>query len=361
MPELTDEQNDVLAQIEAFLDARRVGRQWFSMQGVAGTGKSTVLAELAKRRRGAILCAPTGKAASVLARKTGLKTSTLHSAIYLFRGEYEDEETGERRLSFEPKMEDGDLHGMEALCDEASMVGGTLAGDLLATGCRVIATGDPGQLPPVRDERFFNDADVLLTTVHRQALESPILRQAHHIRENCTYAADGDDFRVTRTVTREDILAADVILCWRNATRKGLNALARAHRGIEGPPRTGEPLMCLRNDHKIGILNGAIYTALNDYGPARALTIVNELGKTITVRGVCMEDFDPPMESYPIEQQRRMHPFALAYAATVHKFQGSEVERGILVDEYNRTDWRKEWLYTGVTRFSKSLVVHSGW
>ena len=239
------------------------------------------------------------------------------------------------------------------------MIAGDLAHDLLATGCRVVAAGDPGQLPPVRGTRFFDHADATLRTVHRQALESAIVRQAHRVREGGTYAADGPDFRVERHVGRDDILAADAILCWRNATRHTLNALVRAHRRLEGPPAAGEPVMCLRNDHKLGVLNGAVYTLSRDYDARRrTLRLRNERGETVDVEDVRFETVDPPGDP---ADARDEHPFAFGWVATCHKFQGSQARKVILCDEYDRQEWRKEWLYTAITRAEQSVLVHNTW
>ena len=65
---------------------------------------------------------------------------------------------------------------------------------MLRTGCKVIACGDPGQLSPVNDERYFVRPDAQLTEIHRQALDSAIIRQAHHVRAGRGYTMDGDDF-----------------------------------------------------------------------------------------------------------------------------------------------------------------------
>ena len=358
LPPLSDEQEAVADQIDAFLRARRPERTYFVYDGLAGTGKSVLLAHLATRYRGALLCAPTGKAASVLSRRTGMPANTVHSAIYNFRGEYVAED-GEKYLSFAQKIRDGDWRRKIALLDESSMVDVSLAQDLLATGCRVVATGDPGQLPPVRGTRFFDAPDATLRTVHRQAWDSAIIRQAHAMRAEGRYAADGPDFRVQRHVGRDDILAADVILCWRNATRHALNALVRAHKGLDGPPIAGEPVVCLRNDHKVGILNGATYALLADYDAARRVArIANERDETVDVEDCRFETLDPPGDP---EDARDEHPFAFGNCLTVHKYQGSEAERGILVDEYDRHEWRREWMYTGITRFAKQALVQSNW
>ena len=239
------------------------------------------------------------------------------------------------------------------------MVDSYLAGDLLATGCRVIATGDPGQLPPVRGTRFFDRADAVLRTVHRQALESPILRQAHAVRAGRHYAADGPDFRVQRQVDREAILAADVILCWRNATRHALNALVRAHRGLDGPPIAGERVVCLRNDHRLGILNGACYDLIEDYDALRRVAkLRNERNEVVHVDECHFETIDPPGDP---ADARDEHPFGFGYCLTTHKAQGSEWANVIFVDEYDRQEQRREFVYTALTRASERMLVHSTW
>lgn len=346
MPELSPEQSEVADRIRDFIRARSVPKQWFSVQGLAGTGKSFVLAQIAREFPDALPCAFTGKAASVLSRRLGRSCSTIHSAIYKFLGETDD---GDPR--FASRIKDDSWHRKVVLLDESSTVDTYLARDLLATGCRVVAAGDPGQLPPVQGHRFFDAADAMLHTVHRQAWDSAIIRQAHSVRQHGRYAADGPDFRITRHVEHADIVAADVILCWKNETRRGLNSLKRAHLGLSGFPRRGEPIMALRNEHEIGLLNGAVYALLDDVDPAKPVVrIVGEKGDTVTLRDCWFEDvFGTLDKSKP--------GFAYAYAATVHKMQGSEVERIILVDEYGREDSRREWLYTAITRASRSVLV----
>jgi ATP-dependent exoDNAse (exonuclease V) alpha subunit len=59
-----------------------------------------------------------------------------------------------------------------------------------------------------------------------------------------------------------------------------------------------------------------------------------------------------PKEIRPME-------FDYAYAITVHKSQGSEYEKVVLFNEYLGKDREAylRWLYTGITRSSKKLVV----
>src|SRR6516165_8082570 len=64
-PTLTEEQQRAAEAIEAAIEARK----HFNLDGVAGTGKTIVLANVASRHEDAYLCAPTAKAASVVTMK----------------------------------------------------------------------------------------------------------------------------------------------------------------------------------------------------------------------------------------------------------------------------------------------------
>jgi exodeoxyribonuclease V len=154
----------------------------FAVDGLAGTGKTTVLGVVAGELKRAKLVAPTGKAASVLAKKTGMPATTIHRAIYHPPTEIVDPATGKRRLVWERRREPGSLRGTTFLVDEASMVNTVLAREMVDTGANLVAVFDSGQLPPVEGTPFFTEADFTLRQVHRQALESPIIRQAHAVR-----------------------------------------------------------------------------------------------------------------------------------------------------------------------------------
>lgn len=354
---LTSEQLIVGGQALDFLRSRDTARPYFLFEGLAGTGKTVVLSWLARKLPGALLCSFMGKAASNLARKTGMSATTVHSAIYEFLGTDESNQP-----KFGEAVENGEWAGHVALLDESGTCGRQLAQDLLRTGCKVVACGDPGQLNPVNDERFFQDPDATLTQVHRQAWDSAIIRQAHNVRHGRGYVADGPDFRVERFVDHDDIVAADIFLCWRNATRITMNRLIRAHHGLAPrcPYQVGEPVMCLRNDHSRGILNGAIYMLQEEHVAGKGyLALVNERGSEVEVPA-WIEDFEMPMR---VVEGKKHQPvmFAPARCATVHKFLGSESDRVILVDEYDRPEERDRFLYTGITRAAKSIIVQRSW
>jgi exodeoxyribonuclease V len=339
----------------SFLSDQRKTKQYFTFHGLAGTGKTHVLSKLAQRFPDATVGAFTGKAASVLRRRTGLDVKTCHSIVYDYKGNLEDER-GEQRPVFESKG--ADYSGRKIFLDECSNTGSRLAEELLATGARIIACGDPGQLPPVRDSPFFDHADAMLTEPHRQALASPIIRQTYRVRKDCTYGADGDDFRVIpkAKITQDDLRFGGIALCWRNLTRTRLNVSRRKALGRGGNVlEVGEPIMVLRNDHRLQIFNGEVYAVATRRKPGEDLQIVDDTGRTILLNTVTCEGVDPEFGERRNEDD--WCPVALAYATTVHKSQGSEWDDVLLIDEYDRSDQRREWLYTGLTRAAKRVLV----
>lgn len=363
MVELTQEQNDCIAQSMNFIEQTmrfddRSSQQYFTIHGLAGVGKTTVLAALAHKIPVATIVAPTGKAASVLRGKSGLEVITIHSAIYNYNGSYEDEDDPKRMVPHFTDKEDTGLERRIVLIDEASMVGTKIANDLLKTRAIVIACGDPGQLPPVKDKQFFSTADFTLKEIHRQALDSPIIRQAHRIRNGMDYEPDGDNFIVRTSSQGIDFSAYDVAICWKNATRKALNKRIRAEKGITGTTiQVGEPLMCLKNDYRYGIWNGEVYRAAKP----------RELGRPLTIEGggvignPVIEGIDGNFEDHWKDEM--LVPFALAYCGTCHKLQGSEVPNALIYDEMPKGQDRKSWLYTAITRASKSVTIvrPEGW
>lgn len=356
MIDLSPDQAAALATLEDFLRAprRALPRPFFVLHGLAGTGKTTLMGHLTQTYQNMTLAAFTGKAAHVLRQKTGLPTSTLHSVVYDFHGTTTDEETGEENPIFVSK--NAELPDHVVLIDESSMIGQTLAEEVLATGARIIAAGDPGQLPPVRDAQFFTTPDATLTEIHRQALNSPIIRQAHAVRTSGIYQSDTDDFRVVSRGTPEEILNHDMILCWRNATRRRLNTRKRFLLDLPPTLQAGEPVMCLRNRHALGIWNGAIYDLAAPYDPAtRSLALQLGPDRVLWVDAATVEDHDPDHEERC--RDRDATPFAPAYAATVHKSQGSEWPSVLLFDEARRD--RTQWLYTAITRAAQRVTVVS--
>src|SRR5262249_5479396 len=149
-----------------------------------------------------------------------------------------------------------------------SMVGEELARDLLGFGIKVLALGDPAQLPPVQDAGFFTERvtpDVMLTEVHRQAEGNPIIKLSMDVRNGVRL--DYGDFGACKVVrwvrdilTTQDILAADQLLVGRNVTRELMNARYRVLSNCKATfPMQGEKLVCLKNDRSPNLFNGGLW------------------------------------------------------------------------------------------------------
>jgi len=325
----------------------------FNLHGLAGTGKTTVLRHIAAQYKHAVLCSLTGKAASVLRRRSGLQACTLHSFFYRLIVANKDAR-GRDVLHFERQHGDGQLTADLVLLDESSMIGDEIGRDLLATGAKVIACGDPGQLPPVKGQQFFSQPDVTLTHIHRQALESPIIRQAHAVRRGGLYAADGPCFRVANDGTDDDLRNADTVLCWRNRTRDYMNAKCRRVRGLWPPtPQREEPVVCLKNAPQFGVFNGATYTLLKPFLQGDTAIVVDVDGEPVEIPRITFRGIPSALP----DDTEATTLFDFGYAMTVHKAQGSEWDSVVLVDEYRRTEQRQAWLYTGITRAAVRILV----
>lgn len=182
----------------------------FLLKGYAGTGKTSVVSALVRALEGlqqpCILLAPTGRAAKVLARYSGKAAFTIHKYIY------RQQQLGVEAFSLADNRHKQTLF----IVDEASMLSatrdngvfgsGSLMDDLIkyvysGDGCSLFLLGDDAQLPPVgSDNSPALDADRLrgyglevfhfaLTQVARQALDSGILANATHIREQLNRGA----------------------------------------------------------------------------------------------------------------------------------------------------------------------------
>jgi exodeoxyribonuclease-5 len=350
---LSDEQERAMAAIDEFMADPT--RQVFHLHGLAGSGKTTVLRHVAQQYKHATLCTLTGKAASVLRRKTGLAAQTLHSFFYHLIDAKKNKRTGREDLRFARSHEPGQLSGELVLIDETSMISEAIWRDLLATGAKIIACGDPGQLPPVQGVRVFDRADFMLTEIHRQALDSPIIRQAHAVRRGKQYEADGPNFRVVVDGDDDnDLLNADAVLVWTNKSRDFLNARCRRIRGFwQSQPQPGEILVCLKNCAPYGLFNGATYTLLEPFLANDTHMVLDVDGDRVTVPRVTFRGIPSRLDSDEIITAS----FDYGYALTVHKSQGSEWSSVVLVDEYRLHEHRREWLYTGITRAADRILI----
>lgn len=359
------QQEQAIGAVQAWLKDRRAP-QVFRLFGYAGTGKTTLACELAAGVKGRVLFgAFTGKAALVLRKKGCTNASTIHSMIYS-----PDEDNEER---WQPKFVLNPLSPVReaklVVIDECSMVGEELARDLLSFGVKVLVLGDPAQLPPVKDAGFFTNhkPDVMLTEVHRQAAENPIIRMSMDIREGRKLEiGQYGDSRVIppEALGRKAVLNAGIVLAGKNQTRRELNRKIRALHGHDSVhPLPGDRLVCLRNNKDKKLLNGGLWDVhsvprIKSTGVELLVSSDDTPETKLTEVFVRHEFFEGREESLSWEQRKYTDEFTYGYCLTVHKSQGSQWDDVIVFDESTtfREDARR-WLYTGITRAAERVTV----
>jgi exodeoxyribonuclease V alpha subunit len=348
--------------------------------GGPGVGKTTIvkaiLRILAAKGTKLLLCAPTGRAAKRMTEATGFEAKTIH-----------------RLLEVDPKgggfKRDGDnpLDCGLLVVDETSMVDVLLMHALLKAvpdRAALLIVGDIDQLPSVGPGQVLADVIasgavpvVRLTEVFRQAAQSRIIVSAHRINQGSIpdlgkpgpdsdfyfVPADDPETAVARIVelvkTRIpkrfglDPIRDIQVLCPMNRGGVGARALnidlqaalnPAGDRKVERFGWTfapGDKVMQIENDYDKEVYNGDI-GYIDDVDP--------ETGE-LTAR------FDGRSITYGFGELDTLIP---AYAATIHKSQGSEYPAVVIpVMTQHYTMLQRNLLYTGVTR-GKRLVVLVG-
>jgi exodeoxyribonuclease V len=363
------QQDEALRSIRRWF--RQRDKQVFLLFGYAGTGKTTLARALREDVQTIHYATFTGKAAHVLHQRGCGPVSTIHKLIY---DTHFDEVTG--RFVHELKDEDALCDIDLIVIDEASMVDERLATQLLSFGRMLLIIGDPAQLPPVSDyygNGYFMSGkpDVMLTEIHRQAADNPILFLADHIRRNGALPHVGYTAGEALCVTNDegDVLDHDILLVGLNDTRHSRNRSLRRQLGFTRTmqnshilPKAGETLVCLRNDYATEpepVLNGALFKVEavmlddDDKLPIVELELSSRFNGESRVRvpTICFTDGDTTFH-------RGLQVFDFGYALTVHKSQGSEWNSVMVINEsrYFR-DQARRWLYTAVTRARKRLTI----
>ncbi len=386
-------------------------QQVFYLAGYAGTGKSTLVKHFAEGVDGRVLFgAYTGKAAHNL-RIAGCPTAeTIHRLIYTPRdhsrsrlielerelveqlerlrvtypnAEDHEERTDVVRLRREISEEtdsmsrplfslnrESDVTGAAlVIIDECSMVDGRMGEDLLSFGTKVLVLGDPAQLPPVGGAGFFTarEPDFMLTEIHRQARDNPIIAMATQVRnqERLEAGSYGSSIVMSKHLLEDgEPLTVDQLLVGRNATRRSSNRRMREllGRGDDWRPVPGDKLVCLRNDYDLGLLNGSLWDC-TDAGVLDEdfLTMTVE-PRDIEAEPVTALTWAQPFRGEDITapwwERKEAAEFDYGYALTVHKAQGSQWDHVMLFDEssvFRHDKWR--WLYTGLTRAAERVTV----
>lgn len=363
---LSPQQDEALKAVSRWLKAP--DDQVFRLFGYAGTGKTMLARHFAEHVDGEVLFAAfTGKAAQVMRNRGCHGARTIHSLIYRPRGEEADEESGEATPLFSLNRTSPVSKAALVIVDECSMVDEELGRDLLSFGAPVLVLGDPGQLPPVTGGGFFTEAepDILLTEVHRQARDNPIVALAQTVREGgrLDYGAYGDSRVIGKTdIDSDQVIAADQVLLGINRTRRAYNNRIRELLSFDGLlPAVGDKLVCLRNSAEKGLLNGGLWRVSSvgrSRGTALQMLVKSEDDAASAKIRVLKEMFVSGPESVSWQQRRGADEFDYGYALTVHKAQGSQWDNIVLFDEsFAFKDTRERWLYTAITRAAERITI----
>lgn len=336
-------------------------KQIFRLFGYAGTGK-TVLAKYFANSIGGNVCyaAYTGKAADVM-RKNGCNgAQTIHSLIYTT----EIDNFG--ILHFYMNDKSNAKYVDLIIIDECSMVDDVMASDLMSFGTKILVLGDPAQLPPIDGAGYFiNDQpDVMLTEIHRQAEENPIILMASVTRhgENLGYGNYGSS-KVVKDIDLDEMLQADQVIVGKNDTRETLTRVYRSARGYTSPyPQIGEKLICLKNDRNLGIFNGQMFTVMADPEPLKkdflAIMVKSEGSNRSYRVTVHMSFFNPDIQKPFWKSLIKTQEFYWGWVISCHKSQGSQWNNVYIVDEAKVfRENRYKWLYTAITRGSEKVTI----
>jgi exodeoxyribonuclease V alpha subunit len=348
------------------------------MTGGPGVGKTTIIRAilriLAAKGTELLLCAPTGRAAKRMTEATGFEAKTIH-----------------RLLEVDPKSggfkrgEDNPLGCDLLVVDEASMVDVPLMQALVKAipdRAALLVVGDIDQLPSVGPGQVLADIMssgavpvVRLTEVFRQAAQSRIITSAHRINQglipDLSPPENDSDFYYVQAEDPETAVARIIELVkTRIPKRFGLDPI----RDIQ--------VLCPMNRGGVGArsLNIELQAALNPagerkverfgwtFGPGdKIMQVENDYDKEVyngdigmiddvdTSEGALTTTFDGRTVTYEFGELDMLVP---AYAATIHKSQGSEypaVVIPVLTQHYAML--QRNLLYTGVTRGKKLVVL----
>lgn len=375
-PEITlsPEQDAAKAAILAWwAKATKDGHGTFKLAGYAGTGKTTLLGHLlatikAQDKASVAFCTITGKASTILKAKLSLGDDdfcgTIHSLIYRpILGAGGTLKGWTRNASF-------GSHGLIVI-DEASMVNEEIYNDIRKFKIPILAVGDQGQLPPVTgDFNLMSKPDFKLETIHRQAEDNPIIKLSIAARkygrlDDGTY---GMGVRKISTPSLYKALAEHfdkdaLFLCAFNSTRTFVNKLYREQIRIKSPgPIKGERVICLKNNRHQNIYNGMTGTikSLGKGGKDQYAAEIDMDGGDRFAGNISKFQFGQPATPQNWNTTTHGNLFDYGYCLTVHKAQGSESDKVILIEQRspNTEDFLyAKWLYTGLTRAKKELLI----
>ena len=373
--ELDPSQDSAIQLILGWAHASEKG--WVSLCGEAGTGKTMLLANfilpeiVLNQKLKVAVATPTARAARVLASKLSSEVKaqlrhlgTIHSLMYhpVFDG-------FGNIINWKKKghLDDIDI----VVIDECSMVDEDMERDLESLEVPIIAVGDPFQLKPINGQStWMQEPSVLLEQVHRQALDSPILRLAHYVKNNKKLPDYLHTYGVMQHLSlsqaKHSILQSyedygksnTAIACYTNNNRCKVNTCIQRMLFGDTTPQVDTQIVCLRNYHQHAIYNGdrGVITAIKDHNSMYKTAIDFDCGnktKDIQTESAC---FGQPQASKLLIEESRNLIVDYGYCLTAHKLQGSQFDEVFIIKDIHKTcDDYASWMYTAITRSINKL------
>ena len=346
--------------------------------GGPGVGKTTLVNSLLRilqaKQVEVLLAAPTGRAAKRLTETTGLEARTVHRLL----------EFDPTRFQFK-RDADHPLETQLLVLDEASMMDTVLMNQVLRAipdEAGLLIVGDVDQLPSVGPGAVLADLidsgaipTVRLTEIFRQAQSSRIITNAHRINRGELPLAppkgEASDFYLIHAETPEDI-----------ATKLFTSVTERLPRTFGVDPARDIQVLTPMNRGGLGVraLNAELQARLNPdrqprverfgttFAPGdKVLQRVNNYDKEVFNGDIgWISNLDPEQGTLTVDVDGRVveYEFAeldelsLAYAASIHKSQGSEYPVVVIpLAMQHFTLLERNLLYTAVTRGRRLVVV----
>jgi exodeoxyribonuclease V alpha subunit len=342
------------------------------VSGGPGSGKTAIITEICnildEDKISYALCGPTGKSAKRISELTKRKASTIHRLLKAGYGKWTYNKNNKLNTY------------KYIIIDEVSMVDVELLWHLLQSFppfVKFILVGDVAQLPSVGPGAVLRDLikcnkipTYYLTQNHRQGSGSLIAENARRINNGELKLSFNEDMQFVSCENvieiRERIplfiedfrkssynLLSDVqILTPQHNTKVGvteLNSMLRFYMNPTARPTekmsVGDKVMQTTNNYQLNIYNGYVGTIIDD----------NYYNYKIKFFDGGDEENAESVIEYP---KNNAYDLMLAYACTIHKYQGSEIKAGIVVVSNSHTYmWVRSLLYTAITRFKERCII----
>ncbi len=348
-----------------------LGNRVLILTGGPGTGKTTLVKAFVRLfeqlKLTVSLFTPTGISAKRLGEVTGRPAGTIHRQLGYTGLEWGFDNTNPFKTNV-------------AIIDEVSMVDQTILYhllDALEPTTILIFVGDADQLPSVGPGNVLKEMiaskaikTIFLNKIHRQAAQSKIRVNAHHIRhgEDIEFAGEKSDFRFFNMSDEEAILENLCQLTTKLQEKgKSFQVLSPMHDGSLGVKNLNLTLKELLNPQKN---QTEINLGLKSFREDDRIIITKNLydksvfngdcGRILKIENNYIQLAIEGMNAGPVilKNEEARDYLSLAYAITIHKSQGMEYDYVIFpLTEAFYVMLQRNLIYTAVTRAKKGLFL----